>query len=81
MTFEPLLPTHILRERFEAAGVLFDCDLLKKHVDSVCRSCFDGHHDLQRIKDQRNWLCLAANALDSSRLDYCIFTISGFIQR
>ena len=55
--FEPLLPTHIPRERFEAAGVLFDCDLFKKQVDSVCKSCFVGCHNLQRIKDQRNWLC------------------------
>ena len=54
---EPLLPTHILGERFEAAelvqnlGVIFDSAFsFKKQVDAVRRSCFVGLHDLGRIK-------------------------------
>ena len=54
---EPLLPAHILGENFEAAesvqnlSVIFYCDgsFRNKQVDAVCRSCFVGLCDLQRI--------------------------------
>ena len=55
-------------------GVIFDSDFsFSKHVVSVCRSCFVGLRDLRRIRRHltENVAVTVANALVSSRLDYC----------
>ena len=55
-------------------GVVFDSDFsFSDHVVSVCRSCFMGIRDLRRIRRHlsRNMAVIVANALVSSRLDYC----------
>ena len=64
----PLCPVDSVKN----LGVWFDSDFsLSKHVQNVCKSCFvtlrDFRHDVS---------VLVANALVSSRLDYCnsIFT-------
>ena len=55
-------------------GVVFDSDFsLSSHVASVCRSCFVGIRDFRRIRRHltHNTAIMVANALVSSRLDYC----------
>ena len=55
-------------------GVIFDSDFsFSKHVVSVCRSCFVGLRDLRRIRRHltKSTAVNVANALVSSRLDYC----------
>lgn len=55
-------------------GVIFDADFsFSKHVVSVCRSCFVGLRDLRRIRRHltKSIAVNVANALVSSRLDYC----------
>jgi len=55
-------------------GVIFDSDFsFSKHVVSVCRSCFVGLRDLRRIRRHltKNMAVTVANALVSSKLDYC----------
>ena len=55
-------------------GVTFDNDFsFTKHINNVCRSCYYHMKDLRRI---RRYLSVSvatalANALVSSRLDYC----------
>ena len=52
-------------------GVIFDSDFtFSNHVVSVCRSCFVGLRDLRRIRRHLN-KSTVANALVSSKLDYC----------
>ena len=53
----PLLPTKVLRERFEAVesvqnlGIIFDCGFsFENHVDDVFMSRFIGPGDLWRIR-------------------------------
>ena len=67
-------------------GVWFDADFsFSEHIKRTCKACFLQMRDLRRI---RKYLIpevavLAANALVSSRLDYCnsLFTgLSGFNQ-
>ena len=62
-------------ESVKNLGVWFDSDFsLSRHVQNVCKSCF-----VQKLRDFRNvrWFLtddasvLVANALVSSRLDYC----------
>ena len=55
-------------------GVIFDSDFsFSNHVVSVCRSCFVGLRDLRRIRRHltKNTAVTVANALVSSKLDYC----------
>ena len=55
-------------------GVIFYSDFsFSKHVVSVCRSCFVGLRDLRRIRRHltKSIAITVANALVSSRLDYC----------
>ena len=55
-------------------GVIFDADFsFSKHVVSVCRSCFVGLRDFRRIRRtlKKSTAVNVANALVSSRLDYC----------
>ena len=55
-------------------GVIFDSGFsFSDHVASVCRSCFVGIRDLRRIRKRlnRDTAVVLANALVSSRLDYC----------
>lgn len=74
------LPTNILGSRVVCSesvrnlGVLFDSELtLHDHISNITKSCFAHIRDLRRI---RRFLSLStattlANALVSSRLDYC----------
>ena len=74
------LPDSILGEKIDFndkvrnLGVIFDSDFsFTQHISSVCKSCFYHIRDLSRI---RRHLTLStatslANALVSSRLDYC----------
>ena len=61
-------------EKARNLGVVFDSDFsFSNQVVSVCKSCFVGLRDLRRIRrnlSKRNTITLA-NALVSSRLDYC----------
>ena len=84
-----LFQTHILGTRFEAAEsvlnlcVISDCDyVVQKQVDVVCRSCFVGLRDLQRIRQYlpKSVAILAANAFVSSRLDYCNSLYWGYLK-
>ena len=51
-------------------GVWFDSDFsLSKHVQNVCKSCFVKRHVRQFLTHDAS--VLVANALVSSRLDYC----------
>ena len=55
-------------------GVWFDSDFsLSKHVQNVCKSCFAQLHDFRHVRRFLNHdtSVLVANALVSSRLDYC----------
>ena len=52
----------------------FDSELSLQHqVASVCKSCFTGLHDLRRIHCHQSKAAAisVANALISSKLDYC----------
>ena len=51
----------------------FDSDLsLSKHVQNVCKSCFVKFRDLRHVRRfQGDVFVLVADALVSSRLDYC----------
>ena len=65
-------------------GVVFDCDFsFNKHVAYVCKTCFVQLRDFRRI---RRYLSLSvatklANALVSSRLDYCNSLFRSLNQR
>ena len=67
---EDVVPTSTARN----LGFIFDKSLsLKEHISSVCKSCFFHIKDLKRIRkhvDRNVAICLA-NALVSSRIDYC----------
>ena len=77
---EPHLPVNILgnllqpSESVRNLGVWFDADFsFSKHVQNVCKGCFAQLRDFRRV---RRYLTtdasiLVANALVSSRLDYC----------
>ena len=55
-------------------GVWFDSDLsLSKHVQNVCKSCFVKLRDFRHVRRFliHDVAVLVANALVSSRLDYC----------
>ena len=55
-------------------GVWFDSDFsLSKHIQNVCKSCFVKLHDFRYVRRflTHDVFVLVANALVSSRLDYC----------
>ena len=61
-------------DKVKNLGVIFDNELsLSKHVSSVCRSCFYFIRDFSRIRRHltRSAAITLANALVTSRLDYC----------
>ena len=64
----------MLNDSVKNLGVWFDSDFsLSKHVQNVCKSCFvklcDFRHVRQFLTHESS--VLVANALVSSRLDYC----------
>ena len=66
----PLHPAEFVKN----LGVWFDSNLsLSKHVQNVCRSCFVQLREFRRVRSYltRDAALLVANALVSSRLDYC----------
>ena len=61
-------------DRVRNLGVVFDSNFkFSSQVTSVCRSCFVGIRDFRRIRRHlsRNAAIVVANALVSSKLDYC----------
>ena len=65
-----LLPT----DKVKNLGVTFDSRLtFSDHVSSVCRQCYVGLRDFRRIRRYltKDTAIIVANALISSRLDYC----------
>ena len=66
----PLCPAEWVKN----LGVWFDSDYsLSKHVQNVCKSCFAQLRDFRHVRRFLNHdtSVLVANALVSSRLDYC----------
>ena len=65
----PLCPADSVKN----LGVWFDSDFsLSKHVQNVCKSCFVKLHDFRHVRRFLTYVSvLVANALVSSRLDYC----------
>ena len=65
-----LYPSDVVRN----LGVLFDSNLsFTNHVNSIVKSCFVSLRDLRRVRRHLSvdTTVIAANALVSSRLDYC----------
>ena len=61
-------------------GVIFDKNFLfRSHISAICSSCIYHTQDLQRIRRHLDLESakLLANALVSSRLDYCNSLLSG----
>ena len=78
--FASLFPYEILGNEMLPAdhvrnlGVTFDSDLsFNKHVSNVCKSCYYHLSDLRHIRRyiSQSDATILANALVSSRLDYC----------
>ena len=76
----PLLPDTILGAKISCSefvrnlGVLFDSDLnFHSHISNITKSCFFHIRDLSRLRRCLSWstAITLANALVSSRLDYC----------
>ena len=66
----PLYPVDSVRN----LGMWFDSDFsLSKHVQNVCKSCFVKLRDFRHVRRflTHDVSVLVANALVSSRLDYC----------
>ena len=77
---EGFFPTSIMDENLipsdnvKNLGVIFDSDFsFTKHVSAVAKSCYYHIRDLSRIRRHlsRSTAISLANALVSSRLDYC----------
>ena len=71
-------------DRVRNLGVMFDSDFtFASHVSSVCRSCFVGLRDFRRIRRHlsEQVAVMVANALVSSRLDYCNSVFRSLTQR
>ena len=67
-------PIDILGNSLKNLGVWFDSDFsLSKHVQKVCKSCFVKLCDFRHVRRflTHNVSVLVANALVSSRSDYC----------
>jgi hypothetical protein len=55
-------------------GIIFDSDLsFTKHISNICRSCFCHIRQLRQVRASldMNSSIILANALVSSKLDYC----------
>ena len=82
-----IFPVELLNQSFAEInsirnlGVAFDPAFsFKKHVSNICRSAFYHIRDLRRIRIHLNnaTAIYLANALVSSRLDYCNSLLFGF---
>ena len=78
--FDSCFPISLLGNDFNPAnvvrnlGVIFDADFsFKNHVSNVVKSCYYHMRDLRRVRKHlsRDTATSLANALVSSRLDYC----------
>jgi exonuclease III len=84
--FSNLLPVNVLGEtifpsnKVKNLGVIFDSESsFSYHISQICRSCFYHIRDLGRIRRHlsRPVATLLANALVSSKLDYCNSLLIG----
>ena len=77
----PLLQNNIsLSVEVKNLGVIFDSDnSFDNHVAKVCRACYYHLHDLRQIRKflGAETAILLANAMVSSRLDYCNSLLYG----
>ena len=77
----PLLQNNISRSvEVKNLGVIFESNnSFDNHVAKVCRACYYHRHDLRRIRKflSIKTAILLANAMVSSRLDYCISLLYG----
>ena len=67
-------------DKVKNLGVIFDSDnSYSSHITSVCRACYYHLHDLHRIRKYLTLetAVLVANAMVSSRLDYCNSLLYG----
>ena len=78
--FSSLFPVNILGEQISPKsavcnmGVVFDSDFtFSQHVSKLCKSCWPHLRDFRRIRPllDRSTATIVANALVSSRIDYC----------
>ena len=85
-TLAPNFPVPILQNNISPSvevknlGVIFDSDnSLDNHVAKVCRACYYHLRDLRRIRKflSNETAILLANAMVSSRLDYCNSLLYG----
>ena len=83
---ESFFPVNILGNSLSPAkfaknlGVTFDADFtFKKHVSTICSSCYYHIRDFSRIRKYltKDTAVVLANALVSSRLDYCNSLLYG----
>ena len=64
-------------------GVIFDKNFkFRSHIFAICSSCIDHIRNLRHIRRHRDLESakLLANALMSSRLDYCNSLLSGIAE-
>ena len=73
-------PANLMGQKLESGapirnlGVMFDQDFtFEKHIRNICKMCFYHIRDLRRIRPHlsKSLAVSVANALVSSRLDYC----------
>ena len=85
-TLAPNFPVPLLQNNISPSvevknlGVIFDSDnSFDNHVAKVCRACYYHLHDLRRIRKflEVETAILLANAMVSSRLDYCNSLLYG----
>mgnify|MGYP002259884042 FL=1 len=85
-----LLPETLMGETIQPSssaknlGVTFDSEMsMSCHVASLCKSCFYHIRDLRRIRRfiSKRTLITLANALVSSRLDYCNSLFSSLTKK
>ena len=85
-SLKPLFPitllenSMVLTDKAKNLGVIFDSDnSYSSHVGSVCRACYYHLRDLRRIRKYLtlDTAVLIANAMVSSRLDYCNSLLYG----
>ena len=85
-TLQSIFPVNILGnmispvESAKNLGVIFDAEFnFSKHVSAVCSSCYYHIRDFSRIRKHlsKSTATVLANALVSSRLDYCNSLLLG----
>ena len=88
--YSHLFPTNLLGNTTEPCdkvrnlGVIFDKNMsLSAHVANICKSCYYHMKDFQRIRRHldRSTAVSVANALVSSRLDYCNSLLYGLTDK